>query len=248
MGVAGGGGRPRRAPRSSSRQTCRRISPGSAKRRAQVGKRDPEGRERLFPAGARPGSAMVTRCVEERRGTFGVEPVCRVLGLPTSTYYARRSREPPCREPRDRQLVAEIHVPGRATGAPYGVRKTWKKLSRQGVEVGRDRVARLMRAESEGCRTSWPALKRQPLARGATPVGEAQTSARCRGNNGNARRSLGFAEDFPRETDSAQRCGLGEPERSGANGRPDSTSWGPLVRVQYRPSKTPAKPGSASSD
>jgi putative transposase len=35
----------------------------------------------------------------------------------------------------------------------YGVRKTWKELRRRGVDVGRDRVARLMRQEGlEGVR------------------------------------------------------------------------------------------------
>src|SRR5919106_6148269 len=58
-----------------------------------------------------------------------------------------------------------------------------------------------------------------------------------RGNNGNARRSLGFAQAFARRTDSAQPCGLSEHWRTGANARPDSTSWGSLVRAQYRPSK-----------
>jgi hypothetical protein len=36
----------------------------------------------------------MTRYIEERRGSFGVEPVCRVLGVAVSTHYARRSRVP----------------------------------------------------------------------------------------------------------------------------------------------------------
>jgi hypothetical protein len=40
----------------------------------------------------------VTRYVEERRDAFGVEPVCRAIGVPVSTYYARRSRKPSRRE------------------------------------------------------------------------------------------------------------------------------------------------------
>jgi transposase InsO family protein len=43
--------------------------------------------------------------------------------------------------------------PARATAPSTGVRKTWKELKRRGVEVGRDRVARLMRQEGlEGVR------------------------------------------------------------------------------------------------
>ena len=47
-----------------------------------------------------------------------------------------------------------------------------------------------------------------------------------RGNNGNARRSLGFAQAFARRTDSAQPCGLSEHWRTGANARPGSTAGG----------------------
>ncbi|MGH3032904.1 MAG: IS3 family transposase, partial [Gaiellaceae bacterium] len=95
----------------------------------------------------------MTRYVEERRETFGVEPVCRVLGVPASTYYARRSREPSRRELRDRELVGEIQAARAGYRRVYGVRKTWKELRRRDVEVGRDRVARLMRREGlEGVR------------------------------------------------------------------------------------------------
>jgi hypothetical protein len=47
----------------------------------------------------------------------------------------------------DRRLVTEIHAAREGYRRVDGVRKTWKQLHRRGVEVGRDRVARLMRAE-----------------------------------------------------------------------------------------------------
>jgi len=95
----------------------------------------------------------VTRYVEERRETFGVEPICRAIGVPVSTHYARRSRKPSRRALEDRTLIAEIHAAREGYRRVYGVRKTWKELKRRDVEVGRDRVARLMRAEGlEGVR------------------------------------------------------------------------------------------------
>lgn len=95
----------------------------------------------------------MSRFVEERRGTFGVEPVCRVLGVAVSTFYARRSRKPSRRELRDRELVGKIHEARAGYRRAYGVRKTWKELRRRGVCVGRDRVGRLMRKEGlEGIR------------------------------------------------------------------------------------------------
>jgi putative transposase len=95
----------------------------------------------------------VNRYVEERRETFGVEPICEAIGVPVSTYYARRSRKPSQRELADRELIREIHVARAGYRRVYGVRKTWKQLERQEVEIGRDRVARLMRQEGlEGVR------------------------------------------------------------------------------------------------
>jgi len=95
----------------------------------------------------------VTRYVEERRDAFGVEPICEAIGVPVSTYYARRSRKPSRRAREDKKLVAEIHAARVGYRRVYGVRKTWKQLKRNGVEVGRDHVARLMRAEGlEGVR------------------------------------------------------------------------------------------------
>jgi transposase InsO family protein len=95
----------------------------------------------------------VTRFVEKRRDAFGVEPICRAIGVPLSTYYARRSRVPSRRELEDRKLIAEIHTARAGYRRVYGVRKTWKQLKRRQVEVGRDRVARLMRQEGlEGVR------------------------------------------------------------------------------------------------
>lgn len=113
----------------------------------------------------------MTRYIEERRETFGVEPICRVLGVPVSTYYARRSRGPSRRELEDRELVSEIHAARAGYRQVYGVRKTWKELRRRGVVVGRDRVARLMRAEGlEGvCRGR---------RRGTTVPGEVSENAR----------------------------------------------------------------------
>ncbi len=89
----------------------------------------------------------MTRYVEERRATFGVEPICRAIGVPVSTHYARRSRKPSRRELEDRTFLAEIYVAREGYRSVYGVRKTWKELKRRDVEVGRDRVARLMRQE-----------------------------------------------------------------------------------------------------
>jgi putative transposase len=73
------------------------------------------------------------------RESFGVEPILRALGVPASTYYARRTRVPSARARADAQLVAEIHRAREGYRAVYGVRKTWRELGRRGGAVGRDR-------------------------------------------------------------------------------------------------------------
>jgi putative transposase len=87
----------------------------------------------------------VTRFIEERRETFGVEPICRTLGVAPSTHYARRSRKPSRRELADRELLAEIEAARAGYRRVCGARKTWLELRRRGIEAGRDQVARVMR-------------------------------------------------------------------------------------------------------
>jgi transposase InsO family protein len=91
----------------------------------------------------------VTRVIDTLGATFGVEPVCAELSVPVSTYYARKRRErmPSARQADDRRLLWEIRRAREGYRAVYGAERTWRELGRRGVVVGRDRVARLMRAE-----------------------------------------------------------------------------------------------------
>jgi putative transposase len=75
----------------------------------------------------------VTAYVEERRAIFGVEPICRTLGVPVSTHYARRSRKPSRRELADQELLAEIELARAGYRRVYGARKTWLELRRRGA-------------------------------------------------------------------------------------------------------------------
>jgi hypothetical protein len=60
-----------------------------------------------------------------------------------------------------------------------------------------------------------------------------------RGKNGKDPRSFAFAQLFGRCIDFVQPCGLSEHKRTDANVCTESTSWGSLVRAQYRPFKNP---------
>lgn len=84
--------------------------------------------------------------IDALRGRFGVEPICRVLELPTSTYYAhkQRQRPPSARRRRDEQLKVAIQRVWKANFEVYGARKVWRQLGREGIKVARCTVERLM--------------------------------------------------------------------------------------------------------
>jgi putative transposase len=84
--------------------------------------------------------------IDKLRGRFGVEPICRVLEVPASTYYAHKSRQrkPSARRQRDEQLKVEIQRVWKANFEVYGARKVWRQLRREGITVARCTVERLM--------------------------------------------------------------------------------------------------------
>ena len=86
----------------------------------------------------------MTSDIDAHRTTFGVEPICQALAIAPSTYYADRSRPPSARAIRDEALKVEIGRVHAGNFAVYGARKVWHQLRRDEVEVGRDRVGRLM--------------------------------------------------------------------------------------------------------
>lgn len=86
----------------------------------------------------------MTAIVDALRSRFGVGPVCREIGLAESTYWHRkmRERDPSRRQREDVVLVAQIVTARTGKRAGYGQRRTWRHLTDQGIDVGRDRVAR----------------------------------------------------------------------------------------------------------
>ncbi|WP_344867122.1 IS3 family transposase [Planomonospora alba] len=99
----------------------------------------------FFRQGTRPSTAQVVAFIDAHRHRFGVEPICAVLEVAPSTYYAAKTRPPSARALRDEELMTEITALWRENFEVYGVRKIWKELNRQGVRVARCTVARLMR-------------------------------------------------------------------------------------------------------
>jgi putative transposase len=90
--------------------------------------------------------------IDEHRSTHGVEPICAMLPIAPSTYYAQKARQAdpdrlPSRTKRDAALRGEIQRVWDENFRVYGARKVWRQLNREGIGVARCTVERLMRAE-----------------------------------------------------------------------------------------------------
>ena len=89
--------------------------------------------------------------IDDHRAAYGVEPICKVLPIAPSTYHAHVARridpgKQPARARRDAALRIEVRRVFEANFRVYGVRKVWRQLRREGFDVARCTVARLMRA------------------------------------------------------------------------------------------------------
>jgi putative transposase len=75
---------------------------------------------------------------------WGVEPICKVLQFAPATYYAAKSRPICARRLRDEALKPEITRVHTENRRVYGADKVWTQLNREGTEVARCTVERLM--------------------------------------------------------------------------------------------------------
>jgi putative transposase len=87
----------------------------------------------------------MNRYIDAHRAHYGVEPICEVLEIAPSTYYAAKTRPPCRRRVRDEELKAHIARVFEANYGVYGVRKVWRQLNREGIGAARCTTARLMR-------------------------------------------------------------------------------------------------------
>ena len=76
---------------------------------------------------------------------FQVKRMCKVLGVQRSGYYAWRKRKPSTRAQDNQALLALIEAEHQKSRRTYGSPRLHVVLQRQGVQCGRNRVARLMR-------------------------------------------------------------------------------------------------------
>jgi putative transposase len=96
---------------------------------------------------------VIVEFIDANRDEFGVEPICRVLRMAPSTYYAAKQRElaPSARAVRDVAMMQILMVLWVANRKVYGAHKLWIAARKAGHDIGRDQVARLMKImEIEG--------------------------------------------------------------------------------------------------
>ncbi|HME03396.1 MAG TPA: IS3 family transposase [Solirubrobacteraceae bacterium] len=114
--------------------------------------------------------------IEEHRARFGVEPICETLGVSASAYYQRASGRRSARAIEDERLLGVIEELHERNYLAYGSRRMWKALLRSGEQIGRDRVARLMRQHGlQGAKRRgkpWRTTKPDPRARRAPDLVE----------------------------------------------------------------------------
>jgi transposase InsO family protein len=111
----------------------------------------------------------VSAFIDEHRERFGVEPICRILGVSASAYYQRRTGRRSARQVEDERLLEVIRATHKSNYEAYGYRRTWKALGRAGETAPRCRVQRLMRAYGiRGAKRRgkpWRTTKPDPTAR-----------------------------------------------------------------------------------
>ncbi|MGX9172493.1 IS3 family transposase [Corynebacterium striatum] len=106
----------------------------------------------FFAFGTRPQTSEMIRFIDEHRNRFSIEFICKTLknnragGFITSRGYRQsKARGLSARRLRDAVLVERISAIHRDNYGIYGVRKMWHALRREGIDIGREQTARLMR-------------------------------------------------------------------------------------------------------
>jgi putative transposase len=86
------------------------------------------------------------RFVEAESSRYPVAQVCRIAEVSRAAYYEWKQRPVSTRAQADAALTAKIRAIHAASGGQYGVPRVLAELRAQGHDVGRKRVARLMKA------------------------------------------------------------------------------------------------------
>lgn len=90
--------------------------------------------------------------IEQMRRDYPVPPMCRLLGVSTSGYYAWLKRPPSSRSQQEPRLEAEILAAHQRTRETFGAERLQKDLTEHGVQVGVHRIKRLRKKLGLRCK------------------------------------------------------------------------------------------------
>jgi transposase-like protein len=139
----------RTSPTSDDRERIKALE--REVREQHLSERDPSQGIGVFRSGgSRPPVQEMIAFIDEHRAVHGVEPICTVLPIAPSTYHdhiAKRAdpSKTSARWLSDAELSVAIQRIWNENFQVYGVRKVWRQLRREGFDVARCTVARLMR-------------------------------------------------------------------------------------------------------
>lgn len=88
---------------------------------------------------------MRFKLIDEAKKEFPVHRLCTVLGVSESGYFAWKGRPASRRQNEDLVLLAHIRSQFATSNETYGAPRMHVVLKEDGLDVGRHRVARLMR-------------------------------------------------------------------------------------------------------
>lgn len=90
--------------------------------------------------------------IEHMRRDYPVPPMCRVLGVSVSGYYAWRNRKPSERTQQEPRLEAEVLAAHQRTRESFGPERLQQHLEERGVRIGVHRIRRLRRKLGLRCK------------------------------------------------------------------------------------------------
>jgi putative transposase len=131
--------------------------------------------------------------IAKHRGVWPLRWMCEVLDVSPGGFYGWLSRPPNRRSREDEDLVRQIHRSFAESDRTYGVRRVWPDLLAWGFDVGRERVARLMRRgrEAYGPPSQAQAAER-PGARRITRTGSEPSGSDLHGQRAESAMGGGF--------------------------------------------------------
>jgi transposase InsO family protein len=93
---------------------------------------------------------MVMSFIDSHREALGIEPICRELAIAPSSYHEHATRlaapgKRSARARRDDKIKEQIKRVHDDSSGLYGTRKVWRQMRRDGIEVAKCTVERLMR-------------------------------------------------------------------------------------------------------